>query len=53
LIQKKIRRTEDKQSAGEGIQQDLAKSAGLFLGLNQGCLPLALKRRLSAYRVFG
>ena len=53
LIQKKIRRTEDKQSAGEGIQQDLAKSAGLFLGLNQACLPLALKRRLSAYRVFG
>ena len=53
LIQKKIRRTEEKQSAGEGIQQDLAKSAGLFLGLNQACLPLALKRRLSAFRVFG
>jgi rhamnosyltransferase len=40
-------------SAGTGLRQDLAKSLGMFLGLNQNCLPLALKRRLSAFRVFG
>ena len=38
--------------AGEGIRQDIAKSVGLFLGLNQSYLPLVLKRRLSAFRVF-
>ena len=38
--------------AGEGIRQDVAKSIGFFLGLNQNFLPLALKRRLSAFRVF-
>jgi len=52
LVQKKIGRT-NKASAGKGIQQDLAKSFGMFLGLNQACLPLVLKRRLSAFRVFG
>lgn len=41
------------QSAGQGIRQDLAKSAGMFLGLNQRYLPLRIKRRLSAFRVFG
>lgn len=40
------------RSAREGIQQDLAKSIGLFLGLNQNYLPLAVKRRLSAFHVF-
>lgn len=35
------------------VGQNLAKSAGLFLGLNQHFLPVALKRHLSAYRVFG
>ena len=38
--------------ASEGLRQDIAKSAGLFLGLNQSYLPLVLKRRLSAFRVF-
>jgi rhamnosyltransferase len=38
---------------GRGIHQDIAKSFGLFLGLNQNCLPLVLKRHLSAFRVFG
>jgi rhamnosyltransferase len=37
---------------GEGVRQDVAKAVGLFLGLNQRHLPLALKRRLSAFRVF-
>lgn len=40
------------RSVRKGLQQDLAKSLGMFLGLNQNCLPLALKRRLSAFRVF-
>jgi glycosyltransferase involved in cell wall biosynthesis len=38
----------DSRSACEGFGQDIAKSAGLLLGLNQELLPLALKRRLSA-----
>jgi rhamnosyltransferase len=42
-----------KRRPGEGIQQDIAKSFGLLLGLNQACLPLILKRHLSAFRVFG
>jgi len=55
LLKAKFSRTRDRQSrrsAGHGIQQDIAKSLGLFLGLNQNCLPLILKRRLSAFRVF-
>jgi rhamnosyltransferase len=36
----------------KGIRQEIVKSAGLFFGLNQACLPLFLKRHLSAYRVF-
>jgi rhamnosyltransferase len=56
MIQKKLSRSRDmsvKRPSANGIRQDMAKSFGLFLGLNQACLPLALKRRLSAYRVFG
>jgi rhamnosyltransferase len=34
------------------IRQDLAKSAGMFLGLHEKYLPLALKRHLSAHRLF-
>lgn len=34
------------------IRQDLAKSTGMFLGLHEKYLPLALKRRLSAHRLF-
>lgn len=40
------------RSVRRGLTQDFAKSLGMFLGLNQNCLPLALKRRLSAFRVF-
>lgn len=56
LLKSKVSRVGDKQSgrlAGEGIRQDIAKSVGLFLGLNQEYLPHAIKRRLSAFRVFG
>ncbi len=55
LLKGKMRRAGNinmSRSAGQGIGQDIAKSAGLFLGLNQELLPLAVKRRLSAYRVF-
>jgi rhamnosyltransferase len=41
-----------RQLAGKGLRQDVVKSVGLFLGLNQRFLPLALKRHLSAFRVF-
>jgi GT2 family glycosyltransferase len=56
LLKRKIRRTgkvAPKRSARTGIGQDIAKSAGLILGLHQNRLPLLLKRHLSAYRVFG
>lgn len=47
------RHGDGQQQASEGIQQHVAKSFGLFLGINQAWLPHALKRHLSAYRVFG
>jgi rhamnosyltransferase len=56
MLKKKLMRSRDggeKRLVGDGIQQDIAKSLGLFLGLNQACLPLVLKRHFSAYRVFG
>jgi rhamnosyltransferase len=56
LIGKKLKRGSSEKkniSPGKGIRQDIAKSFGLFLGLNQQHLPLALKRHLSAFRVFG
>jgi rhamnosyltransferase len=42
----------DSTSTGAGLMQDVAKSMGLLLGLNQACLPTRLKRRLSAFQVF-
>jgi rhamnosyltransferase len=36
----------------EGIRQEIVKSAGMFLGLNQACLPLFVKRHLSAFQIF-
>ena len=55
LVRNKFTRVSDsttRRSAGHGLRQDVAKSVGLFLGLNQNCLPLLLKRRLSAFGVF-
>ena len=48
----RARNGETRRSAGHGIRQDVAKSVGLFLGLNESCLPLVLKRRLSAFQLF-
>lgn len=55
LVEKKLKRVNNGRSTppGAGIRQDIAKSFGLFLGLNQAVLPLALKRRFSAFGVFG
>ncbi len=55
MLKRKINpsRERGQQDVGAGIQQHMAKSFGLFLGINQALLPLALKRHLSAYRVFG
>lgn len=43
---------QDKKVLRHGIRQDIVKSTGLFFGLNQACLPLFVKRHLSAYGVF-
>lgn len=55
LVKGKVSRGGNSQtgrSTGRGIRQDVAKSVGLWLGLNQNLLPVALKRRLSAFGVF-
>ena len=53
MLKRKIGSDSQNPSGGEGMQQHMAKSFGLFLGINQRWLPLALKRHLSAYGVFG
>ena len=55
LLKNKVNRIGEKDTgrlASAGMRHDIAKSAGLLLGLNQKYLPLVLKRRLSAFRVF-
>jgi len=37
----------------QALRQDVAKSVGLFLGLHEAYLPVALKRHLSAFQLFG
>ncbi len=54
LLTRKLRRLKDsggKTSVGAAISQEIAKSAGLFLGLNQDYLPSVLKRHFSAFGV--
>lgn len=56
LFRKKIQRSRVNNSLElkkSGIDRELMKSAGLLLGLNQAYLPLSLKRRFSAFKVFG
>ncbi len=48
----RLRNDRERGSLHKGIRQEIVKSAGLFLGLNQGCIPLCLKRRFSAFQVF-
>ena len=55
LARRKVARfgeNEDSRKAGAALSQDLAKSAGMFLGLNERFLPLAVKRRMSAFQVY-
>ena len=55
LVRKKLNRFDGNgisRKASASLRQDLAKAAGLFLGLHERYLPLAIKRRLSAFRLF-
>lgn len=55
MLKNKIRHSPSgarQRSVRRSLQQDFAKSLGMFLGLNENRLPLVLKRRLSAFRVF-
>jgi rhamnosyltransferase len=55
LLRKKLS-SADRNGAGHAmgisVRQDLAKAAGMFLGLHECYLPLFLKQRLSAHRLF-
>lgn len=54
LLRNKLNRARIRGSgrSASGLAQDVAKSVGLFLGLNQACIPLALKRHLSANGIY-
>lgn len=55
LLHKKLSRSVGNgrvQKTTTSLHQDLGKAAGLFLGLHERYLPLSLKRRLSAFRLF-
>jgi rhamnosyltransferase len=55
LVRRKVARCDSSanvRKARASLSQDLAKSAGMFLGLNERFLPLMLKRRMSAFRVY-
>ena len=45
-------RNQSGRSAGHALRQDIAKSIGFFLGINQDHLPVVVKKRLSAFGVF-
>jgi rhamnosyltransferase len=54
ILGKKLRRLKSSgggRRTGAAIGQDIAKSVGLFLGLNQDYLPSVIKRHLSAHGV--
>jgi glycosyltransferase involved in cell wall biosynthesis len=42
----------DIRSVGQALWNDVAKASGLMLGRNERLLPLFLKRRLSAFKLF-
>jgi glycosyltransferase involved in cell wall biosynthesis len=55
LIQKKLSRSDGSEiraKASRSLRLDLAKAAGLFLGLHEKYLPLMLKKRFSAFHLF-
>jgi rhamnosyltransferase len=55
LFQRKLKRSQGARGTallGASIRDDVAKSVGLFLGVNEQYLPMGLKRRLSGNRLF-
>lgn len=55
LVRGKVTRFDgngNSRKVAASLSQDLAKSAGMFLGLNERYLPLRVKRRMSAFRVY-
>ena len=55
LVRRKVARFDrngNGRKARASLSQDLAKSAGMLLGLNERFLPLILKRRMSAFGVY-
>jgi rhamnosyltransferase len=54
LLNRKFSRSsrQGKRAAAGAIRQDVAKSLGLFLGLNQQYLPLSVKKHLSAHGIY-
>jgi rhamnosyltransferase len=55
LMRRKVARFDGNGNSGmvtASLGQDLAKSAGMFLGLNERFLPFAVKRWMSAFRVY-
>jgi rhamnosyltransferase len=52
LVGQKLRKNTKRAAALNNIKNDIAKSAGFWLGVHEHYLPAALKRLLSAHQVF-
>jgi len=52
MLRRKLGRRKNGKATRGSISQDFAKYGGLILGLNERFLPLTLKRRFSAFRLF-
>ena len=52
LATQKLRRNGKRSAAAGSIKNDIAKSAGFWLGVHERYLPVALKRLLSAHQLF-
>jgi len=52
LVRKKFQRNGSGRAAVGGIRQDIAKSAGFWLGVHEKHLPIAVKRRLTRHHVY-
>ena len=56
LLRKKFRRSEGNgagRAVHASVSQDLAKAVGLFMGLHERYIPLVIKQKISAFRLFG
>jgi rhamnosyltransferase len=55
LVRRKIVRPQNNgkpKKTTSSLKQELAKSAGMFLGLNERFIPLLVKRQISAFKVY-